>query len=471
MNEADDCEWVEKLLRSSAFRKHIDVVQRICISSKVNQTTRDHIRQCSCVVLYQTRQIIEDLQEPVEISEINQHVIIVTGGVKDRESEENIKKRWEKTKTHKDGLNMMLFTNAETDYCIKNPELTQEKGKLAQINEIITSGTSSSIGIMGPANVVVGIFSRSSKIDYKWLQDHLTSETSQNIVKHVQPFYISNSNRMQFREVVGQCTFGILYHTKKRGRVNVTDVTDSLYDDELTYLHDVLGKEKVIVVIDDLENSSEEEKIRILQNQHSIGSLAKDLILFTKDEKDPNYKKSDPLVESLVRKRDSLIELIEEGKKRMENAANVLKENTELEEVSVQGEKSTKPPQETEDNIIKLQEETQDKKIDPEMETENKKTEPEMGTEDKKTKPEMGTEDKKTEPEMGTEDKKTEPEMGTEDKKTEPEMGTEDKKTEPEMGTEDKKTEPEMGTEDKKTEPEMGTKDKRTETPEEPKDN
>ncbi|KAG8545587.1 hypothetical protein GDO81_020634, partial [Engystomops pustulosus] len=79
----------------------------------------------------------------------------------------------------------------------------------------------------------VGIFSRSSESDYSWLVKQLRSEVFSPYVSEVRPFYISNNQSGQIYEELSRCSFGILYHTKNRGRVNVTDVTDSLYDEEL----------------------------------------------------------------------------------------------------------------------------------------------------------------------------------------------------------------------------------------------
>ncbi|KAM5151640.1 uncharacterized protein ACMZJ9_009874 [Mantella aurantiaca] len=83
---------------------------------------------------------------------------------------------------------------------------------------------------------VIGIFSRSSADEYSWLSAALRSSGK------VIPFYISNSNTWEFKDTVSQCTFAILYHSKTRGRVNVTDVTDSLYDDEVKHMSHALGK-------------------------------------------------------------------------------------------------------------------------------------------------------------------------------------------------------------------------------------
>ncbi|MEE6519246.1 hypothetical protein FKM82_030893 [Ascaphus truei] len=131
-----------------------------------------------------------------------------------------------------------------------------------------------------------GIFSRTTKDKYGWMTELLKSETFKDSVADVCDIYISNAF-LQFTEKVSQsqCRFAILYHTKNHGRINITDVTDSLYDKELRYLSDTLGKKNVIVVVDDLEDSSSEEKRRILQNQPSILRLAQEMFLFSEREK------------------------------------------------------------------------------------------------------------------------------------------------------------------------------------------
>uniref|UniRef100_A0A803J7N4 Uncharacterized LOC108648901 n=1 Tax=Xenopus tropicalis TaxID=8364 RepID=A0A803J7N4_XENTR len=135
----------------------------------------------------------------------------------------------------------------------------------------------------------IGIFSRSAESDYDWLQRSLKTEFS-DLVAKVTPCYISNNGRRQFWEDVSQCTFGILYHTMRRGRLNITDVTDSLYDEELRYMANVLGRKNVIVVADDLEDSGEAQKDRILVQQRSIGEYACDLVLLTQADKGDNVR-------------------------------------------------------------------------------------------------------------------------------------------------------------------------------------
>ncbi|XP_040211492.1 uncharacterized protein LOC120942580 isoform X2 [Rana temporaria] len=131
----------------------------------------------------------------------------------------------------------------------------------------------------------VGIFSRSDKRDYSWLVTLLSSSDFSDCIQDVRSTVISNSGFQQFIDDASQCSLGILYHTKNRGRVNITDISGSLYDDELDNLNQLLGRDNVIVVVDDVEDSSHEEKIRILESQPTIRKLASDLLLITKTEK------------------------------------------------------------------------------------------------------------------------------------------------------------------------------------------
>ncbi|XP_041433328.1 uncharacterized protein LOC121398308 isoform X6 [Xenopus laevis] len=130
----------------------------------------------------------------------------------------------------------------------------------------------------------VGIFSRSGEDEYLWLVNALRDDT--NICP--QPFVITNSNASAFRESVRTNTSAILYHSIKRGRLNITDVTDSLYDDELQVLSSILGKDKVMVIADDIDDSSHNAKNRILHSQPTIKLKARDLFLFSREDK-TNY--------------------------------------------------------------------------------------------------------------------------------------------------------------------------------------
>ncbi|XP_075037031.1 uncharacterized protein LOC142098239 [Mixophyes fleayi] len=139
----------------------------------------------------------------------------------------------------------------------------------------------------------VGIFSRDGQDNFTWLIK-LLRDKFQKEVQNVHPVYISNDYRT-FDNALSQCTFAILYHTKKRGRLNVTDVTDSLYDKDLKDLSNYLDSKNVVVLLDDLEDSSDDNKRRILLEQHTIGTCARTLILISETEKESsNLDGSDP---------------------------------------------------------------------------------------------------------------------------------------------------------------------------------
>ncbi|XP_063285642.1 uncharacterized protein LOC134571370 [Pelobates fuscus] len=149
-----------------------------------------------------------------------------------------------------------------------------------------------------PSPWTLGIFSRSAESDYEWLQTLLQSEGFRGQAPDIQSFYISNNGMVQFMEDVSLCKFGILYHTKNRGGINLTDVMDSLYDEELKFMSDNLGKDNVLVVIDDLEDSSPEERSRILQNQPSIGRYSSGLFLIAEKGKEYEKNKEQPETET-----------------------------------------------------------------------------------------------------------------------------------------------------------------------------
>ncbi|XP_040296655.1 uncharacterized protein LOC121008276 [Bufo bufo] len=151
--------------------------------------------------------------------------------------------------------------------------------------------------VVSPPKVVigikhkVGIFSRSADRDFSWLKSLLTSEVKDHVLS-VQSYLISNNGYQQLSEDLSHCTFGILYHTKNNGRVNITDVTDSLYDEELQLLSKTLGKKNTIVIIDDLEDASDQQKRIILHTQPMIADCANDLVLISYEDKTDNMGQS-----------------------------------------------------------------------------------------------------------------------------------------------------------------------------------
>ncbi|XP_075037513.1 uncharacterized protein LOC142098574 [Mixophyes fleayi] len=144
----------------------------------------------------------------------------------------------------------------------------------------------------GRNGVVVGISSRSSENDLKWLKTFIYSEFKTIIVKYLP---ITNRNQYSWEEEVKKCNVVILYHTKNQGRINIVDIDGALYDKELTYMSNTLGRDKVLVVLDDVENASEDDRQRILEKQPSIQRLSSQFLIFTeyKNSEADSSKKMD----------------------------------------------------------------------------------------------------------------------------------------------------------------------------------
>ncbi|XP_066434048.1 NACHT, LRR and PYD domains-containing protein 1a-like [Eleutherodactylus coqui] len=161
---------------------------------------------------------------------------------------------------------------------------------------------------------IVGIFSREADSQYSWLVGLLLSDVFMDDIAEVRPCRIRNSGWQQFHQDVSRCTFGILYHSKNGERINVTDVNGSLYDEELEHLYSRLGKKKVIVVIDDLSDSSDQQKTNILRNQPSIMNMAEDLFLISHEEKTSSYQRRPMVDREQVRRKLQMVKKIRKRK-------------------------------------------------------------------------------------------------------------------------------------------------------------
>ncbi|XP_053326530.1 uncharacterized protein LOC128501165 isoform X2 [Spea bombifrons] len=284
--EMADGGWLEDLLTSSEFTEHVADVKRFCVSE---EGPRDLDSALSCLVMVQPIGSSDYQRDHLDLME-GKDLTLLQADRADSEETGSPKRRRYEEETPEVGGRLVIFTRDEMKLHKEIPDvLHQTAEKLRAIKETMAAGLESWNFITkywrGAQKHKVGIFSRSAEEDYKWLNSRLKSALFQDVVESTESCYISNNGGPRFRDAVSRCSFAILYHTKNRGRINVTDVEDSLYDRELQHLHNHLGKEKVIVVIDDLQDSSPHEKNRISENQPSIGRLAAELVLFHKQEK------------------------------------------------------------------------------------------------------------------------------------------------------------------------------------------
>ncbi|KAM8962452.1 LOW QUALITY PROTEIN: uncharacterized protein RCH25_037997 [Pelodytes ibericus] len=295
----DHYSWLQTLLRSQGFRDHILEVRPCHISDPPQ--VREDVSRCTFGILYHTKNrgrvnvtdvtdsLYDDELEYLSVTLGKGNVIVIIDDLDHCTSEEKDRILQHQPSIGRLARDLLLFSREEKSHYGRHLQEMQEKdiGEMPENIKTIIDLIRAADQIPSNDQEVnikkhtVGIFSRSAEGDYSWLQTLLTSGG----FREVRPCYISNSGRRQFREDVSRCTFAILYHTKNRGRVNVTDVTDSLYDEELRYLSEELGRERVLVLIDDLEDSSPEQKIKILKDQPSIRKLARNLLLISCNEK------------------------------------------------------------------------------------------------------------------------------------------------------------------------------------------
>ncbi|CAJ0945523.1 unnamed protein product [Ranitomeya imitator] len=345
-----EARWLEMLLRDDEM---LDFT--FCHISEIKNVLPKEETSLTCILLF-TKETFQKIITEKKNSDqqyikklkgqTNLTVVVVVHDLDDESSEKDLEDKYKKSE-YKDLWKLFLFRREEQgpeyqDYI--SAEATAEEKWRKFKESIKTKATVHKSGDTADATRpptdnekdtrtpghlgIVGIFSRSSITDYSWIEKELTSPDLSPVVSGVRPFYISNNQTGKFYEELGLCSFGILYHTKNRGRVNVTNVTDSLYDEELAAMSLILRRENVIVVIDDLSSSILEEKKRIqekeriLETQPSIDDYAFDLLLFSEQEKKDGEHKE--------RLRQAIISLA--AGKKTEGTRNSRKNQPEIKE-------------------------------------------------------------------------------------------------------------------------------------------
>uniref|UniRef100_A0A8C5Q1P9 Uncharacterized protein n=1 Tax=Leptobrachium leishanense TaxID=445787 RepID=A0A8C5Q1P9_9ANUR len=289
-SENDDCEWLANLLRNDVFKDHVSEV-KVFRKVEDQQTIMQDVSSLSRVIIYKSGgggsdgqsdpyHLLTELRKRSPYNALKK-VRIVVGDL------DNIESAKGNTATRESCQEPILYTKSDVKLFKESQQLLHRtKEKLKQIVTIMTPSQDYLYKVCSlrwsPTTHTVGIFSRDSEENYQWLMD---CEDIKRAASTVTACFISSSGYLQFHQDVSQCSFGILYHTKNRGRVNVTDVTDALYNDELRYLSDTLGKENVIVVVDDVDQDTSELKQKILENQPSISTFARELFMFNREGK------------------------------------------------------------------------------------------------------------------------------------------------------------------------------------------
>ncbi|XP_040295700.1 uncharacterized protein LOC121007666 isoform X2 [Bufo bufo] len=316
-------EWLMEWLKTKCVMRPIDV-HAFCIT---NNSTRfySELPNCSFAILYHTqkqgRLNVTDVTDSLyneELKELSaflgrENVIVVIDDLQNTDYTKKNQILRNQPSISRLAWDLYLFNELK-----KNPENLKDiqrilMGKIEKIQDdeewavvdtgasdyssgkpaILSCQTSKETSLDSKQNcssrLKVIIFSRSAQSNYEWLMEWLKTKCVMRPID-VHAVCITN-NSTRFYSELPNCSFAILYHTQKQGRLNVTDVTDSLYNEELKQLSDFLGRENIIVVIDDLQNTDYTKKNQILRHQPSISRLTRDLYLFNEKKKNPENLK------------------------------------------------------------------------------------------------------------------------------------------------------------------------------------
>ncbi|KAM4025990.1 uncharacterized protein ACNLHF_026395 isoform 1-T2 [Anomaloglossus baeobatrachus] len=293
--ELDDVHWLVTILDSLHFKEQVKKTNFINISTiKEKNWEKQSAEYTFLIYVHREYDSTQNASPTPRVKSLSlqgsKHLVVVIDNARigDNEAKARIQEKYPNINKYARGLFLFTMMEKLSDYkkfLYNSPEPehhSDARGNQAAISQQVVFGTKYS----------VGIFSSSADRDYAWLKGLLSTDDFRDHVLSVRPCFISNNGYQQMSEDLSHCTFGILYHTKKKGRVNVTDVTDSLYDEELQQLSMTLGKKNTIVVIDDLEDSGNEKRNQILFTQPAIANYASDLILISYEDKTANMGQS-----------------------------------------------------------------------------------------------------------------------------------------------------------------------------------
>ncbi|CAI9623938.1 unnamed protein product, partial [Staurois parvus] len=137
-------------------------------------------------------------------------------------------------------------------------------------------------GFSRELNDSLGIVSRSTNSDFSWITELLHSDNFKDLGLDVKPFTIDNGLFYS-----GLYFFAFLYFIKKRGQIDEADAEDMQM---IQKYKSHFGKDNMIIVIDNVEDSSDQQKKQILKSYPDIEDLYHNIFLFSHQEKSSEYE-------------------------------------------------------------------------------------------------------------------------------------------------------------------------------------
>ncbi|MEE6527567.1 hypothetical protein FKM82_029022, partial [Ascaphus truei] len=129
--------------------------------------------------------------------------------------------------------------------------------------------------------LVVYIFYGSSEVHLQWLLQLLSTAPFQRKVKQVKFLPIAQ----ECRDDYASGSVAILYYTMLDGRIRETDNRFTLYEYLLRSLSVKLGREKVMVMVDDANDDDVEKGSRLLEFHPCIRECFSQLLTLSQEDK------------------------------------------------------------------------------------------------------------------------------------------------------------------------------------------
>ncbi|XP_072273203.1 uncharacterized protein [Pyxicephalus adspersus] len=254
VSSKSDSDWLQTLLQSLYFK---DVVKDVKTIVTMDSELEGPTDLTSIILYFSNSKSLSSFCSQLENNATllsnfeKKNIIVVVDNLDSKETEKEATILYNKSPIGKLSRHLLLFWKEEKETNYLKLLTWNEKAAEEAVGRWKAFQDAINLRIVQPDPPrpkigTVGIFSRSAESDYAWLVTLLKSPKFLNFVDDVRPFYISNKKYEDFYQAVSKCSFGILYHTKNRGRVNITNVTDSLYDREIEVLSSVLGKESLV---------------------------------------------------------------------------------------------------------------------------------------------------------------------------------------------------------------------------------
>ncbi|XP_072273178.1 uncharacterized protein [Pyxicephalus adspersus] len=280
-----DSAWLQRLLTSQYFQ--LMVTYTDVLNTESGKVT-EKVSAAPTLILYFTQETFLTFSSQTDIKikfcliPEQKKTIVVIDDLDGKSSEKRVREVYKKSSMGKTSADLFLFRKEEKEtayltHLKRDQQHNIEAEKRWSLFQDLINTIVKLPDPPAPKLGIVGIFSKCFSTNYTWLETLLKSPKLRLSVDDVSSFHISGKGI----EEALDCSFGVLYHSQRREEVSIVEE----YEAEMEHLSATLGRFNVLVIIDDLKDSSWMKKEKILYSQPNIQKYARNLLLISKEEK------------------------------------------------------------------------------------------------------------------------------------------------------------------------------------------